>query len=272
MSNATEPPDSRDMWTGTAVHYTFMTIESVCHDSMTTDPWGRAIRDCHDGEQSHPLIQREGNEAREHSTEKYFEEFAPETENRAWLESWLDGPLLDIGAGAGALALYYQQQFETVAIEVSELLVEVMRERGVTDARHVDMFSLRDAFERDQFRSALASGTQVTLAGSMQGLREFFSDLAYVTTPDASVVFEGYDPECEGTKELLGYREDSTPGLAFRVLHFEYENDVGDTLLFRLFSPDRLREAVLGTGWEVAAIRHPSGNAHHYQTALKKIS
>lgn len=239
---------------------------------MTGDPWGRSIRDCHLGEQSHPLIQREGTEAREHSTEKYLEEFTPEPENRKWLDSWLGGPLLDMGAGAGALALYYQQQFETVAIEVSEPLVEVMRDRGVADARHVDMFSLRDAFERDRFRSVLASGTQVTLAGSMQGLRQLFSDLSYVTTPDASVVFEGYDPECEGTKELLGYRADPTPGLASRVMHFEYEGDVGDTLLFRLFSPNRLREAVIGTGWEVAGIRHPSGNEHHYQTVIEKIS
>lgn len=239
---------------------------------MTADPWGRAIRDCHRSKQSQPLIQREGNEAREHSTEKYLEKFTPETENREWLDYWIDGPLLDMGAGAGALALYFQEQYETIAIEVSEPLVEMMRERGVTDARNVDMFALRDAFERDRFRSAIASGTQVTLAGSMQGLRQFFGDLAYVTTPDASVVFEGYDPGYERTEELLGYRADPTPGLASRVMHFEYAGDVGDTLLFRLFSPDRLREATIGTDWEVAEIRHPSGNAHHYQTALKKVS
>jgi hypothetical protein len=238
---------------------------------MATDPWGRAIRDYHRNEQAHPLVQREGNETREHSTEKYLEEFAPETDNRVWLESWLDGPLLDMGAGAGALALYFQEQFETVAIEVSEPLVEVMRERGV-EARHVDMFSLRETFERGRFRSAIASGTQVMLTGSMQGLRQHFGDLAYVTTPDASVVFEGYDPTREETEELLGYRADPTPGLAFRVLHFEYEGDVGETLLFRLFSPNRLREAALGTGWEVVDIRHPSGNKHHYQAALEKVS
>jgi hypothetical protein len=55
-------------------------------------------------------------------------------------------------------------------------------------------------------------------------------------------------------------------------MHFEYEDDVGDTLLFRLFSPDRLREATIGTGWEVAEIKHPSESAHHYQTAVKKTS
>lgn len=37
-------------------------------------------------------------------------------------------------------------------------------------------------------------------------------------------------------------------------MHFEYEGAVGETLLFRLFSPDRIREATVGTGWDVAEI------------------
>lgn len=152
-----------------------------------------------------------------------------------------------MGAGAGRDTLYFQEQFETVAIEKSEHLVETMRERGVRDARHADMFALRDYFDRDRFRSALAFGTQVGLSGSMCGLRQFLSDLAFVTTPDATAVLHNYDPEKAPTADILGYRADPTPGLAYRVMHEEYGDD-RETLLFRLFSPDRLREATIGTG------------------------
>ena len=239
---------------------------------MPPDPFGRALRDHHRGDQDCPLIQREGDRELEHPIERfYFGDFSTDNDASMWLAERLDGPLLDMGAGVGQHALYFQDRFETVAIEVSEYLIKTMRERGVSNAKHADMFALRDTFERDRFRSALAHGTQLGLVGSMQGLRQFLSDLAFVTTPDATAVLDGYDPEWEGTTNLLGYRADPTPGLAYRVMHFEYEGDVGETLLFRLFSPERLREAAVGTGWEITEIRRPSGeNAYHYDAVLVK--
>jgi len=91
---------------------------------MSADPFSRAIRDCYLGEQDEPLIDRDGDETREHDIQGwYFDEH----DQGAWRDSWLEGPLLDMGAGAGRDALYYQEQFETVAIEVSDHLVETVR-------------------------------------------------------------------------------------------------------------------------------------------------
>ncbi|MDY6764673.1 MAG: class I SAM-dependent methyltransferase [Halobacteria archaeon] len=240
---------------------------------MVPDPFGRAIRDHHLGEQDEALLQRDGEEVQEHPIERfYFGEYTGEGEVGEWFEKWLDGPLLDIGAGVGRHSLYFQEKYETVAIEVSENLVKTMRERGVRDARHADMFSLRYNFERDRFASALSHGTQLGLVRSMEGLRRFLGDLAYVTDPEATAVVDCYDPESEGTADLLGYRTDPTRGLAYRVMHFEYEGEVGETLIFRLFSPDRLREATVGTGWEVSEIqRGPDDNSYHYHAALSKV-
>ena len=278
---------------GTDSHHGFILVEAVSHSVAGDDPLGRALSDYHRGEREEPFVDRDGAETREQPVERfYFGEFDPKSERGEWLRAWLSGPLLDVGAGAGRDTLYFQECFETVAIDVvrkarsafrddetaspfrtmSEPLVETMRERGVGDARRVDMFALRDAFERDRFRSALVWGTQIGLAGSMQGLREFFGDLAFVTTPDATAVVHGYDPESGPIEELLGYRPDPTPGLAYRVVHSTYEND-HQTLLFRLFSPDRLREAAVGTGWEVAAVEHASSeSSSSYYAALRKLS
>ncbi len=69
----------------------------------------------------------------------------------------------------------------------------------------------------------------------------------------------------------MGYHDDPTPGLAHRVMHFEYEGDVGETLLFRLFSPDRIREATVGTGWNVEDIwRVPADDPCQLEIALTK--
>jgi len=215
---------------------------------MTPDPFGRAIRDHYLGDRDQPLIDRDGGESREHSIEKWY--FGTHQEG-AWRDTWMSGPLLDLGAGVGRDALYYQERFETVATEVSEHLVETMRDRGVNDARLADMFALPNYFERDRFRSAHAIGTQVGLAGSMTGVREFLNDLAYVTTPDAAVVLDNYAPSKAAMEDVFAYRDEPTPGLGYRTYHEVYDGEVGKTLLFRIFSVNRLREATIGTPWTV---------------------
>ena len=237
------------------------------------DPFGRAILEFHRGEQDAPLRQCGDGYGREHPIERfYFSDFDPEErrEHRWLVDSLgLDGPVLDMGAGAGRHARYLQERTGTVAIEPSEHLVTTMRERGVEDARSGDMFALRKQFDRDRFRSAFAVGTQVGLAGSMDGLRAFLADLAHVTDPDGRAVLDCYDPDGEGASGMLGFREDPTPGLAHRVMHFEYGGDVGPTLHFRLFAPDRLREACVGTRWTVADVRYGDDGVH-YRAALAK--
>lgn len=237
---------------------------------MGSDPYGRAIYDHHRGERDAPLYDRDGDDTKDHPIERYyFDDANPESDRLRWTERWLDGPLIELGGGAGRDALYFQDRWETVAIEVSEHLVETMRARGVEDARLGDMFALRGQFERDRFRSAHAHGTQLGLAGSITGLRQFLADLAHVTTCDGTAVLDAHDPDHEGADGLLGYRADPAPGLGFRAYHYEYEDDVGQTLLFRLFSPERFREATVGTPWSVAAVER-SGGAPHYRVAIER--
>lgn len=103
----------------------------------------------------------------------------------------------------------------------------------------------------------------------MVGLRQFLGDLASVTMPDATAVLDSYDPEREKIVDMTGYQTDPTLGLAHRVMHFEYKDEVGETLLFQLFSPDRVREAAVGTEWDIAEIER-SPYPVHYQIALSK--
>lgn len=236
-----------------------------------TDAFGRAIRDHYRDERTEPLYHSDGTESVEHPIESfYFAPFDPGKGTNDWLASHLHGPLVDLGAGTGRHALYFQERFETVAIEPSPALVETMRDRGVEDAREGDMFELREAFDRDRFGSALSNGTQLGLAGSMRGLSAFLGDLAYVTRSDGTAVVDCYDPDHPDTADLIGYRDDPTPGLAHRVMFFEYEDERNPILQLRLFSPDRLREAAVGTGWTVADVVRGDGSGYHYRAALEK--
>lgn len=233
------------------------------------DAFGEALLDHHRDEREASLFQRDGDEVLCHPVEDfYFGSFESEPDS-GWVASWLDGPLLDVGAGSGRDALYFQRQFGTVALEISHSLVTLLDERGVRRVRQGDLFALRDQFDRDRFRSVLALGTQVGLAKSMQGLTDLLGEFAYVTDADGTAVLDCYDPTHDGATEMLGFRPDPSPGLARRVVRYEYGDLIGDTLLFLLFSPDRLREATRGTEWAVADIRRPHGT-YHYRAALQK--
>lgn len=137
-----------------------------------SEPFAQAFHDYQFGEMDGPLLYRRGNRSKEATIDVYFDVFEGEG---SWLASRLDGPLLDMGAGAGRHSLYFQDQFETVAIEKTETLVEVLRARGVTDARPADMFDLPGEFRECRFQSAIALGTQASLSRSRRGLEQFLA-------------------------------------------------------------------------------------------------
>lgn len=234
------------------------------------DPFGRAIRDHHEGTRESPLFERDGAWVREHPIESfYFGRLEHDPDHPFF--AWLDGPLLELGCGAGQQTLALQEIHDVTAVDVDDNLVAVARDRGAEDARVADMFDLRGAFERGAFRSALSYGTQAGLAGSTTGLRRFLADLAYVTDEAATALVDFYDPDRVGSGDLLGFRPDPAPGLAHRVLTFEYEGVVGDVLHFRLFAPDRVREAAASTPWELRrVVRSDGDDDHHYRALLAK--
>ena len=237
---------------------------------MEPDPFGRAIRDHHRGGRTHPLVDRDGGATREHPIERFYFEPVVDDPDIGWVESWLSGPLLEVGAGAGRHALYFQERLETVATDVSRHLVAVMDDRGVDDARRMDMFSLRETFDDDRFRSVFARGTQACLADSPARLQQFLADLAAVTTRDGTAVLDGFDPDHERAPELFGHRPDPEADVARRCYHQTYEGAVGETLSFRLVGPDQLRAAAEEAGWRVADVRRGDPRTPHYQAALAK--
>lgn len=220
------------------------------------DPLGGAMLDFQRGEYEEGACRHVdgADEMRAHVYENYFtprEEWYEDT--RSLLES-LEGPVADVGCGAGQHALWFQDHgVEVVAFDVSPGAVRAARERGVEGARVLDMFAMD--FPRDRFRTALVNGTQAGLAGSLPGVRALLSDLAFVTDESGVAVVDSYDPAAIDPDEFFGYRPDPRRGLARRAFHAEYERggerEVGRSLSFVLFSPDRLRDATVGTPWDL---------------------
>jgi SAM-dependent methyltransferase len=207
-------------------------------------------------------VYRDGDDVEDASVGEFY--FRPESEwseqERADVDS-LSGPVLDLGCGAGRHALALEDRgVEVLATDVSPGAVQAASERGVTHAVQMDMFDLR--LPDDAYRSVLALGTQVTVAGSLTRLAEFFDELDRVTTDDARVLLDGYDPTDPTCAELLGYRADPREGLARRSFRFQYGDEFGDPIEMLLFSPERLRDALAGTAWAVENLLDAEEFAH----------
>ncbi|WP_458207554.1 class I SAM-dependent methyltransferase [Haladaptatus sp. NG-SE-30] len=237
---------------------------------MDADPLGRAMLDYQRGGLRGECLYRDGENVQDgHIRENYF------TPREEWRDDWrellesLEFPIVDIGCGVGQHAHLLQERGEVVAIDVSPAAVEAASERGVRDARVMDMLEL--AFPRDRFRSALVNGTQIGITQSLAGARDFLSDLARITDESGVVVVDNYDPTKLDPEEFFGYRPDPRSGVAHRTFHFEYVRDgerlTGRNLHFVLFSPARLRDVTVGTPWHVADVYPRDG---YYKAVLAK--
>ena len=101
------------------------------------------------------------------------------------------GKILDVGAGSGCHALALQAMGkEVTAIDISELSVEVMRERGVEDARAVDLYDERFV-ERYDTILLLMNGSGII--GNLEGMERFFLRMKQLLKPGGCIYMDSSD-------------------------------------------------------------------------------
>lgn len=91
------------------------------------------------------------------------------------------GRILDVGAGSGCHALALQEMGKDVcAIDVSPLSVEVMKQRGVNDARLINLF---DETFRESFDTVLMLMNGSGIIGKLSNMPAFFQRMKQILRP-----------------------------------------------------------------------------------------
>ena len=101
------------------------------------------------------------------------------------------GKILDVGAGSGCHALAMQAMGkEVTAIDISELSVEVMRQRGVVDARALDLY---DELFVERFDTILLLMNGAGIIGNMEGMERFFYRMKQLLKPGGRIYMDSSD-------------------------------------------------------------------------------
>ncbi len=158
----------------------------------TSDPMGAAIADYH----------RQGKAAKLRVFSSQFDEdempvdvLFRSYENMPKLEQkaldMAKGRILDVGAGSGCHALALQDMGkEVVAIEISDLSVEVMKDRGVMDARNVNLY---DSDFKEKFDTILMLMNGSGLIGKIDNMPKFFNKIRDLLAPGGCVLMDSSD-------------------------------------------------------------------------------
>jgi SAM-dependent methyltransferase len=223
------------------------------------DAFGAALLDHHMGRsmQSVILERDDGLFEPDVDVSTYFAEF------RRWgtLERsamrFVRGRVLDVGCGAGRVALHLQSRgHPVVGIDVSTLAVKVARIRGVRTARAM---SVTQADRRLGSVDTIAMmGNNLGLLASRQRARWLLHRFHGLTTDRGRIVGLTIDPFRTSDPDHLEYhrlnrRRGRMPGqVRLRIRYRTYATPWFDYLFL---SPDELDRIVAGTGWHVARIR-----------------
>lgn len=100
------------------------------------------------------------------------------------------GRVLDVGAGSGCHSIELKRRgYEVVAIDISELSVNVMQERGI-DARNIDFFD--EAFI-EKFDTILLAMNGIGIVGKIERLETFFRSAKRLLNPGGQILLDSSD-------------------------------------------------------------------------------
>ena len=224
--------------------------------TVDNDPMGRAIADYHaTGKASRLRVFSPMFDEDEIPVETLFRPLdgMPAVEQKA-LELAC-GDILDVGAGAGCHSLALQQMGKHVtAIDISPLAVATMRERGVSDVREQDFFTLDGHYD-----TILMLMNGIGIVGSLSRMPAFFMQVDRLLAPGGQLLCDSSDicyifEDEEGIIDLTGI--DGYYGeLTYQM---QYKGVKGEPFPWLFIDPETLREQAQAHGFACEVVSRGS--------------
>ncbi|MCA1847032.1 MAG: class I SAM-dependent methyltransferase [Actinobacteria bacterium] len=225
------------------------------------DAFGQVLQACQAAEgapgAAFGLIERSDGHLGVMDAARYFapaDEWSPTT---AFARERAAGRVLDIGAGAGRVALALQDHGRgVVALDISPGATTVCQQRGVHSTFTGDVFDLA-ATAPAPFDTFLMLGNNLGLVGGPDQAPRFLEALAGMARPGARVIGETLDPYGTSDPDHLRYHEENrrlgrlAGQLRLRVRHRRLATPWWDYLCC---TPEELQSILSATRWELSDV------------------
>lgn len=217
------------------------------------DLFGQALLDFYKGRTYKAKIERDDGYVDEEDLGTYFAEYEsfPNAEKKALKHA--KGRVLDIGVGAGRVALCLQSMgHEVVGIDVSDTVLEVSKLRGVR--RLVRMSACDLQFPNNSFDTAIAFCNNFGLCGSMEGVQGMLERLHGIVRKDGLFLASSIQPTRTKRKAHLRYHKMNLhrgrpPGqVTLRQLYRGRKGEWWDLLMV---THAEMRQLCEKTGWRI---------------------
>jgi SAM-dependent methyltransferase len=175
----------------------------------------------------------------------------PSRQRRAF--RFVRGRVLDVGAGAGRIALHLQEKgHNVVAIDASPGTIEVCRRRGVRDARVMRIEQVDDSLGR--FDTVVMYGNNLGLLSSKTKAPRILRRLARITSERGRIIGECLDPYTTDNPDHLAYHERNRRrgrmGGQIRI-RIRFRETASPWFDYLFLSRPELEEILGGTGWRL---------------------
>ena len=173
------------------------------------------------------------------------------------------GRVLDVGAGSGCHTLALQERgLQVTAIEILPEMVDILKERGVRDARRATWMDLLD----EPFDTVLMMMNGLGLSETLPGLRRFFRRARRLVRPDGQVLADSTDVRVR-MEPKAGRSGGSTrrDGRYVGELHFqiEFQGRKGPPFAQLYVDPGTLERTARSERWSCEIVRPPDEYGHY---------
>lgn len=206
------------------------------------DIYGSALLDFHRTGQAEILwLHNSYDEPEEMPIEVFFrsENDMPEIELKA-LEL-CKGKVLDVGAGVGSHALLLEKKgLDVTAIDISEIAVQIMQERGVKKPLFQDFFKTTE-----KYNTLLFMMNGIGLTGTLPGFENLLESAKNLLLPKGQLLFDSSD---------ISYLYDDFPMPAHQYFGeisycYEYKKQKGNWFNWLYIDPTTLQRLSKQHGW-----------------------
>lgn len=241
-------------------------------DSVAPDAFGQAFLDYYHGKKPEMKIRRDDGYEDVDNLEQYFERYEgwPECERLALKHA--KRRVLDIGTGAGRVAIYLQEKgHEVTGIDISWLALEIARRRGLKNFSMASACDLK--FEPGSFDTAITFGNNFGLCGTPEGVVGMLVRLRKVVSDGGNLLAESIDPTNTAEPRHIEYHRQNKargrlPGQV--TISFMYKGLSSMWMELLLVTPEEMKTLAEKAGWKVTELYNPVSSAPFYAAVLEK--